>query len=615
MPTTTNDLITTTQKLHTQKLTPTLYKSYISTLITTIKRTQRTQQTNPLDNPQIISLLQKFFAHPVITLSPRQIHSFLQYQRTTQILTIYTTTPKIFNIQQTDTIFSSLQNPIIQTFIQTTNIKFFTLTPKTIETIFLHQLTPLITALIDQKTQFTQPCLYNTIINNNLTLLNTLLLLGSTSLDTHCLELACKNVNIEMIKFIINNNIKPNTQCFNNICYSTTRTNRITAINILIQDGAYHITYPDIIMATKSHIHLDPQIASISQTTFEFESESFPTICLTNKFFPDYICLSPITPEFIITISQWAKYAPVIKNIITNTPHPLNLTIECLHAVCRYMIPSIAELVSQHMTPIHQLDIQCLQIACYNFNAKLAKHIIKKYKLLITPSFFPTLEHHFPIYKFINFLRICSIKPSSNYLDFACTNNMYQLASYLISTHHLKPSIESTHIICANGYHRIIKYMLSHNITDFDTECLRLTCSNSHCYARTENQIEIINLIVNECLHVPSMQCLKEAIIRTDQQIVEYLVKEHILPDIECLQIALRKCNMFIIQLLIYEGKAQPDIECLQIACEECDIDIVKFLVENIQIKPDAKCLEKALNKRNTFVVNFVSKYLDNIDL
>ena len=626
--TTYTELITTSQKLlSNNEFSPPLYRCYINTLLTITKKTKHqiysipsTPPTPPiLTNPTILSLLQHFFKHPQITLSNTLITAFMRQSNGINILTTYINAHKIFDIKQTNTIFNLLNYPHlhipIYTFI-TNNPQSFTLSRTSIETAFQHQLLQLITTLIDKKTQFTPQCLYNTIINNNLTLCKTLLLLGLT-FDIHSLELACSRPNLEIIQFILSTNpsIIPTTECFNNICSTANPSRKTTSQTHNIQTAAisllttsfpniYHLTYDDIVLATKSHILIKSDLTSI---TFD---PNYPNICLQSNFFPDYLHNAPISLNFLTTITQWTKYAPIIKKILNNGLQP---DLHTLHLACKCHTPTTIELFAQKGN--FQLDIQCFQIACTEYNIPLVNHLIKKHNHIPLASYFKTIGNNNNLTKFDKLLHTCSITPNMTYMDQACSTDDHALVDYLITTHHIIPDINCLRKACTNGSGRTIRYIIKQNIAQFDIECLQLICSMP-IYNKIgfSGHTDIISSLCTTHKISPNIECLKEAITKLDPEIAIFLIENYISPDIECLKAA---CNdgyssNYMLNLLVTKYNIIPNLECLEIACKTKDTKIIQLLIAKGKIKPDQTCLRAAQKNCNKSVTKFVETLVES---
>lgn len=121
-----------------------------------------------------------------------------------------------------------------------------------------------ISVCINKKIQVTQECLYAIVSIGDIPLVK-LAILSGAKYDEDALDFACKTQNVELIKLMLSNKVKPTTLCINSILSSGTShtynqkhisTAKSELIALLISFG-YKITYDDIISATKAHVELN----------------------------------------------------------------------------------------------------------------------------------------------------------------------------------------------------------------------------------------------------------------------------------------------------------------------------------------------------------------------
>lgn len=313
-------------------------------------------------NPTINTVFDTFFKNNHITLPIFYIRYTLRHKDCTHLI-MYVEAGHKFDTQQTNIIFSTLNsnlNTAIHQFINkyySQNV--FAPDPETFKLAIYYGLYDFTSHYVHELRP-TQQHLYDSITNGNLTFIKTLLLLGAT-LNTSCLEMACSDQHIDIIKFFLENKISPTTLCFANVLKPLqkphpnrfythpqllcTDSNTLQIIiNLLISYG-YKLSYQDLLLATSRKITIN----NFQDMDIKLD-DTFIKTCLQEKFFPPY---------FNAAIPSASASSSTLLEDLCNKPSNL---------------PSIKKLVSQGVKPTQQ----CLLLACrHKRNKETIRYLIE----------------------------------------------------------------------------------------------------------------------------------------------------------------------------------------------------------------------------------------------
>jgi hypothetical protein len=206
-----------------------------------------------------------------------------------------------------------------------------------------------ISECVNRKVPMSQECFYAIINIGDINLVK-LALLSGAKYDNTALEYACKNQNLELIKLILSNKVKPTNECFeatiqsysNGIRYAVPKKTNIKAdiIDMLVASG-YKVTYENVVMATK----LSVELHNFKSLGIELSSK-FMEVCASVGFYPYENC----------------GIKPNLKCLRLECNKSGNLTI-------------IRKLVASGLKP----DAKCLSNACkHKSNMQVIRFLIEK---------------------------------------------------------------------------------------------------------------------------------------------------------------------------------------------------------------------------------------------
>ena len=247
----------------------------------------------------------------------------------------------------------------------------------------------LIRRAIEKKIKPTNKCLNNIAENGSLRYVK-LLLSAGCKLNTETLESACKSNNPDLVKFILDNKIKPNNNCFKNVCgqggderaraythYLPKRravgvSNCSTNIDLL-QNAGYKITYEDVCFAAENQV----EINNFSLLGIKLKND-FMKLCTKYDFYPSYD-MSHLKPDVECLYEACNKPGNLsnIKKMINK--YKLKPDIKCLRFACQHKanLQTIKFLMDKgNLTP----DLQCVYYICTSCtNNRGIEHIVTNY--------------------------------------------------------------------------------------------------------------------------------------------------------------------------------------------------------------------------------------------
>ena len=359
-----------------------IYDMFINSLIRLIQATWSYHEGTH-DNPSIIKYLSKVFKDPAYELTKDQFCSFLSLNYGVSTIRLFISSSKIVTLEKIQAIFKIFEYDNRSNKDQHRDIleKYdnFEVDQKILETACSEGLIKFVEKIITKKILVpTQKCLYNAVSGNSKGAYASIdlckfLISSGCQLNTECLINACKNRNIGIIEFILQNKIVPTRECFialfsnDNNDYvrmrrfqRTGKNNNIgsaeptTKIIDMLASAGYKVTYDDIVLATQNKIFIN------DYTRFGIKlDEKFMEICAEVGYYP--YNLDGIKPTLKCLQKECGKSMAgslaTIKNIINKDG--VEPDVICLQNACSHKnnIQLIHFLISKGVSP----DIKCLK--------------------------------------------------------------------------------------------------------------------------------------------------------------------------------------------------------------------------------------------------------------
>ena len=388
--------INTKQTLHHFKeLTKTLHQSseifnqnLLNAFLIKLAHYPNTDMHTFCKSTEFITVLQLFFKHPSITLTPKIIKYIYDYDTTIfiTICEIYIAANKTFNSQQTSSITENYYNVFhsdrnkINIFLNKYDV--FESTPSILLFACTQHLHQFIQNQINKKAHFSKDCFKQIILTDNVKIFDSLMRAGYYESDIdpeNTLNIACNNHCIKILNHFFSNKILPTSSLFKQIFptdqedYSHTSQQSAT-IDLFIAYG-YQLTTDDIILTIK-HKTL---INNFTNTTAI--PDNFIDICEQHNFLPfEEYNLKP-TIKYLIYVCSQPSSLPLIKKIINTGVTP---TLACLQSACsiKQNITTIKYLIKTHnLKP----DISCIQTQVSLYNHPSLTFLFNEFNANITP--------------------------------------------------------------------------------------------------------------------------------------------------------------------------------------------------------------------------------------
>ena len=308
-----------------------------------------------------------------------------------------------FNVVQTKEILQGIKSGYDECRQLIENNDAFDIDALVLETAAENNCEKFITRAIDKKAKLSQKCLYSAIANGNVALTKHILLTGP-KLDEQSLVEACKAVNLELVKYILDNKIIPTNKCFNAVIghkpkiaekvgiikagvdsdsdsdynYGHRHRNRTikkvgsgTNSNIigLLKTFGYKITYDDLTNATKKRITID----NFDSLGIKLDTD-FLEVCVGLGFYP--YKTDGIVPSAVCLEKECEKSGNLtnIKKIIAQGVAP---TVKCLQnaSKIRSNVQTIRYLLDKGVQP----DLTCIKNITYCVGNSSSQIIVDKY--------------------------------------------------------------------------------------------------------------------------------------------------------------------------------------------------------------------------------------------
>jgi hypothetical protein len=209
--------------------------------------------------------------------------------------------------------------------------------------------------------------------------INTVIHAGG-QITQQCLQIACKKLNLELIKKCIYANLHFDTICFENaiLCVKYSNGNINEILNLMINDN-YCFTKKDIIQLISAKINFDYEKFKV-----EFDKELMIE-CSIHGFYPSILNKSKLPIECLL---QECKQKNNLKNIQTLiTVHGLKPNQQCLYEACN---------VADNETTIEflmdynlKLDWKCIDMMRNNYDRVTSSRVRPLIKMLLKSNYVP----------------------------------------------------------------------------------------------------------------------------------------------------------------------------------------------------------------------------------